>query len=274
MKKFYFLIAVAIVAAMVVSCRNNKSSKKAQTPEANQEVVDATKAVLSDEVLAGLEELANHFMADNSYIDIQGHFSKGLTKEQKMVKPDWLLDPSKANEMVTKLQKVNALAVFIVDRSFMGIFELPTEDTKAAIAKLAAELNHPFSADDAEKTSISELTARTYQKCKERGELGYFWQFAFACQNELMFAISRNPEAFLNSITEEQYTKFFNRYDDCVKAAAALAPYDKEIAKALDICKGEGNFIDDASFRTLADAKKSFILKKDIFEARRMALLK
>lgn len=261
-----------ILAVLVVSCKDKKSSQQEESKETEDAVIDAAKDVLTDDVLALLDEYADDFIAN--FVDIQPVFAANLTSEEKMVKPDWFLEPAKVNELVTKSQKVNALAILLCDRPIMESLGVPTQDYDKVIGKLLSELNNPFDFSDVQNMSIAEKIQKNFQVCKERGETQYVWNFALAAQNELMFIISRNPSAFLDNITEEDYQKVYRRYDNCIKAAVALAPYDKEIAKALEICKDEENFIDDSLFHTLADAKKSFVTKKATFEARRNNLLK
>ena len=272
MKKVYFIISLMALTVLVISCKNKKTSQQAKTVETEEAVIDAAKAVLTDEVLALLDEYADDFIAN--FVDIQPVFSANLTPDEKLVKPDWFLDPAKVNELVTKSQKVNALAILLCDRPIMESLGVPTQEYDKVIGKLISELNNPFNFDDVQNMSIGEKIQKNFQICKERGETQYVWNFALAAQNELMFIISRNPKAFLDNITEEDYQKVYRRYENCVKAAAALAPYDKDIAQALEICMDEDNFIDDALFHTLDDAKASFVTKKTTFESRRNNLLK
>ena len=272
MKKLSFVIAVMILAVLAVSCKNKKSSKQAETVKSEETVVDAAKAVLADDVLALLNEYAEDFIAN--FVDIQPVFNANLTPDEKLVRPDWFLDPAQLNELVTKSQKVNALAILLVDRPIMEYLGTPTQEYDKVIGRLISELNNPFDFDAVQNMSIAEKIQKNFQVCKERGETQYVWNFALAAQNELMFIISRNPNAFLDNITEEDYQKVYKRYYNCVRAAAALAPYDQDIAQALEICKDEENFIDNALFQTLDDAKVSFVTKKATFESRRNALLR
>ena len=272
MKKISIIIALMVLAVLVVSCKCQKSSEKTETVKSEVAVVDATKAVLADDVLALLNDYAEDFIAN--FVEIHPVFTANLTEDEKLVKPDWFLDPAQLNELVTKSQKVNALAILLVDRPIMENLGIPTQEHDKIIGKLLSELNNPFNFDDVQNMSIAEKIQKNFEICKERGETQYVWNFALAAQNELMFIISRNPKAFLNNITEEDYQKVYKRYYNCVQAAVALAPYDKEIAQALEICKDEENFIDDALFHTLEDAKVSFVTKKATFESRRNALLK
>ncbi len=272
MKKMYFIFALMIMAVLVVSCKDKKSSQQEESKEKEEAVIETAKVVLADDVVALLDEYADEFIAN--FIDVQPVFTANLTPEEKLVKPDWFLDPAKVNELVTKSQKVNALAILLCDRPIMESLGIPTKEYDKSIGRLLVELNNPFNFSEVQNMSIGEKIQKNFQICKERGETQYVWNFALAAQNELMFIISRNPSAFLDNITEEDYQKLYKRYQNCIKAAVALAPYDKDIAQALEICKDKENFIDDALFHTLADAKKSFVTKKATFESRRKNLLK
>lgn len=271
MKKAYLYVAVMGLGILACSCKNDSTSNQADSVATEDIADNAARVVLPDDVNNVLDECADDFIAN--FIDIQPVFNSNLTKDEKKVKPDWFLDPSKLNELVTKSQKINALAILLCDRPIMEYLGVSTQESDKVIGKLLADLNNPFDFDDVQNMSIGEKIQKNFQICKERGETQYVWNFALAAQNELMFIISRNPQAFLNNISEAEYQKMYRRYADCLKAAAALAPYDQDIAQTLKICMDKDYYIDDALFHTLDDAKVAFVSQKATFEARRNALL-
>ena len=117
MKRISIIIALMVLAVLAVSCKCQKSSEKTETVKSEEAVVDATKAVLADDVLTLLNDYAEDFIAN--FVEIHPVFTANLTPEEKLVRPDWFLDPAKLNELVTKSQKVNALAILLVDRPIM-----------------------------------------------------------------------------------------------------------------------------------------------------------
>jgi len=228
-RTFQFLALVAISSAMMVSCKNNK------TTEPTPEEIQAQKVALADSVLAQIDAFANNFIdASTRSFDF---VSFELTEEEKLVKPDYLLEPEDANKFVTKSQKVNALAIYIVDLPIRKMYDMPMDETKGVIAKLAAELNHPLTPDDVFDfdVSMSEKVKKEYEVCKERGELAYFWQFHNAILIEIAYVIGQNPELFFSKITEEQWQAFMKRTNEENYAMRELAKYDEEMADVLEI---------------------------------------
>ncbi len=97
-----------MIAGISISCKNNKN---AENNEATAEVVEAAKTILADDVLATIDEFVQTYVNEAGKIDVAAVISSSLTEEEKLIKPDYLLEAAQANELVTKSQKVNALAV-------------------------------------------------------------------------------------------------------------------------------------------------------------------
>jgi len=237
MKKSYVLIALAVVAALsMVGCKNN--NKKAQSQEAvqepTQEEVQKMKQALTDTVLAQIDAFAEEYItASGNSFTFRG---LELTEDEKLNKPDYLLDPSVANNLVTKTQKVNALAFYLVDYGVRMLYDMPTEEAKEAITKLAMDVNYPIDTDHMQVgNNLAEVTKSHYEKCKERGELALFWQFHNAMIKETYYIIVQNPELFFSKITEEQWQQYIKRTNEKNEALRKLAKYDEEMAAVLDI---------------------------------------
>ena len=275
MKNYYIFIALAMVAAMSVSC---KSNKKAESNEANEEVVEAAKTILADDVLATIDEIAESFKNEENIVDVPSIISSSLTEQEKLIKPDYLLDPAQASEMISKSQKVNALAIYITERTIRKAFEMPIEETDEAIAHLSAEVDLPHPFDDYDNLTRSERFSKFYNACVERGDVAFFWQFSFALQQELVFLIAQNPDPFFRSISDEQLFSFHERFASCLHAVSELAKYDEEIALAVKIFQENDAIPDDKDadiiYSSVENAKKHIIEAKDVFAVRRTNLLK
>ena len=277
MKKYYLFIALAMVAAITVSCKSNKTEKEAS--EATEEVVEAAKTILADDVLATLDEIAKPFINDAGKVEAYRIIADNLTPEEKLVKPDYLMDPSEVDTMMTKSQKVNALAVLVIERFIRQAYDMPVEKSEAAIAHLVADLDIPNVNNGENKDlSIAEKAAENYRLFKERGDLPLFWQFQFALVNESAYLISQNPDPFFRNLTEEQYETFNSRICSCYAAIKELAKYDEEVAAAYKVSQGTltVSTLEDAenAFSSLATAKQTIIDSKELIAARRAALLK
>ena len=277
MKKYYLFIALAMVAAMTVSCKSNKKAKEAS--EATEEVVEAAKTILADDVLATLDEIAKPFIDDAGKVEAYRIIADNLTPEEKMVKPDYLMDPSEVDNMITKSQKVNALAVLVIERFIRQAYDMPVEKSEAAIAHLVADLDIPnVNNGENNDLSIAEKAAENYRLFKERGDLPLFWQFQFALINESAYLISQNPDPFFRNLTEEQYETFNGRIFSCYAAVEELAKYDEEVAASLKVFQDNMTVSTQEEaekvYSSLATAKQAIINSKDVIAARRAALLK
>ena len=277
MKKYYLFIALAMVAAMSVSCKNNNKKAK-EAADATAEVVEAAKTILADDVLATLDEIAKSFIDDAGKVEAHKIIAANLTPEERMVKPDYLLDPKDVNSMVTKSQKLNALAILMMERDIRKAYEMPIDKVDETMTRLMAELNHPNSFENNFKMSIPEKVAETYRQYKERGDLASFWQFSFAFVNEMAYLVSQNPYPFFRNLTEKQFAIFNSRFFSCYAAVKELAKYDEQVAEVLKIFE-ENRCVDTyeesvKAFGSLASAKQTIIDTKDVIAARRSNLLK
>ena len=265
-----------MVAAMTVSCKNNKKAEKATN--ATAEVVETAKIILADDVVATLDEIAKPILESSGSAAPESIIASALTEEEKLIKPDYLLEASQANEMVTKSQKLNALAILFVERPIRIAYGMPTEETDKVIAHLAAEVNDPISFDDEMNLTPAEKTKMAYEAHKERGDIADFWQYNFAIQIEISYLISKNTDAFFRNITNEQYDLFTSRYRSSRSAVRVLAEYDEDLASILefhDANRAAGSDEEsDVLFATKESAKQHMVAYKDIFVARRANLLK
>jgi len=276
MKTKIILIALAILAALsMVSCKNN--NKKTQSQELSQEEVQEMKQALTDSVLTYIDGCVEKLCdATSKSFRIQ---TMKLTDAEKSVKPDYLLDPTVAETLVTKEQKVNALAIYSIELGIRKIYDMPQEETKAAIAKLAVEVNHPIDIDflTNDTTTTAEKIKREYEICKERGDLAYFWQFQYAIVSEMSYVVSSNPEIFFSKITEEQWQEFISRFWTIVNTVEKLADYDDDLSQLWKFRNKYNTQSSDEQTKlvnqTKETAKQFRIANKDKYIARRNALL-
>jgi len=273
MKKTHLLIALAMIAALpMVSCKNN--NKKAQEPTAEE--IQAKKLALADSVLADIDEFEKIYAdaTDQSFRIL----SMELTDAEKSVKPDYLLDPALADTFLTRSQKINALAIYLTDWSVLELYEMPDEDTKNAIAKLAAEINFPVDVDFVTSNEpVSEKIKKIYEACKNSGDLALFWQFEYMIVSEVSYVLSCNPDLYLSRITEEQWQAFNARKKARRDAVNELAKYDEEMAKLVEVRKeskvSSSDEERDAKNQSIQTAKEFYKTHKDKYAAKRNAFL-
>lgn len=277
MKKSYLLIALAVVATMTVSCKNS-NSKKSEKQGETKDIVAVAKVILADDVLATIDQLAETYITSAEPGDILSQVVSDLNDKEKLLKPDYLLDPAETYNLLTRKQKINALGTMLPERIVREAYDLPMDEFKAAAARLMADVNFPISMDMVNKEiPFSERVKKAYEVCKERGDLSYFWQFEFAVINSTFYLISRNPDLFLRNVTEEQYLAFDKRFRSLRSALLELAKYDEEIAGVVEMHdkhKSAGNDELDERYGTFEGFKQQIVDKKDIYAAVRNEMLK
>lgn len=266
MKKIYALITIATAFAfLMTSCQGDEQKTSTQ----NNIKKSIQEQTLADSVITKLEKIATKYIKNTDSTPLQS-FAK-LTNEDKMVKPDYLLDPAEASKFITKKQKVNGLAIYSVDYFIRQIFDMPLNETKEAIAKLAAEVNHPI---DFETTInwgenlSTEKVKKLYNLCKERGELTYFWQYENAVIREIDYLLAKNPN-FFGKLSEKEWQAHLAQWATIKEALGTLAEYDDEMKQAAELANiNNDKDMDDETFisKFFADIKTATeTYKQDIF---------
>ena len=123
MKKLSVL-AIAFVAIAFAAC----GGKKTQAPEQAQEEksfeqtqIEASIKMHLDSISAQLSELPQlPFLTE-------GEGGLTLTKEEKQVKPDYLLSATVADEATTLAEKYRILSALNIDKKIAAIYEMPVE---------------------------------------------------------------------------------------------------------------------------------------------------
>jgi len=231
MKKSFIIIAIAMVASLsMVSCKN--SNRKAQGPTDKE--IQEMKLVLADSVLSIVDEIAEKYISISDTADLLKYIT--LSESEKMVKPDYLLDPSEVNNFFTKEQKINALGIYYTDYFVLKLYEMPTDATLEAMNKLVADLDFPFEKDFMSKhESASEVLKEEYRLFKERDEIGYFWQLVNSTLSETDYIISQDPELFYNYIPYEANVANNNQWVYFLNVIKQLAQYDEDIKAVYDL---------------------------------------
>lgn len=238
--------------------------------------VEERKAALASSVLAQIDSLYSLYQ---NALDQSFDLSKfELTEKEKLLKPQYLLNLSASNNFVTQSQKVNALAIYVVERDIKKIYGMPLEDTKQTIAKLAAELNHTVDIEYLwSDVPVSEKLKREYEVCKEGGDLASFWQFQFAILAETQYILAQNPELFFGRISDEQYQAFHESVVNGMDVIMELAKYDEEMAALKSFIDQNNIWPANKEYQSTLGTKelriKYFIANKDNINARRNALL-
>ncbi|MBP5210373.1 MAG: hypothetical protein J6Z27_00850 [Bacteroidales bacterium] len=193
---FILLVAVALVA--LPSCKN-QSKASGETPD----YTPGSEQVLTDELKANMENLILSIKHAKPVLPmIQKNSSKvSLTEKEKMVKPNFLLDPTKTNSMVTLTQKYRLLSMLDVDRTIAKLYDMPIDNYTATITKLLAEINDPALKEYFDRLPVEEnvndafndMIAAAYRS----GRASLYWEGFAAGMIESLYITTRDLDKFM-----------------------------------------------------------------------------
>ncbi|MCQ2168586.1 MAG: hypothetical protein MJY69_08010 [Bacteroidales bacterium] len=205
MKKYAVaLLALAIVA--MPSCKNqNKKSEGTETKEISQK-----EALLQEDLKINVENLVESAKKIKSvpFAKTLPDGTVALTDKEKMVKPDYLLEASVANNLVTLSQKYRTVAMLTADKIVADLYEMPTTEYKTAISKLIIDLGDDAVKDFADTNwedkgesdaAIGKLVDAEYAA----GRSNFFWEATTAFLVEQLYVITRNIDKFMPMFTDE-----------------------------------------------------------------------
>ena len=156
MKKLSVL-AIAFAAVVFAACGGQKNAQ-------NTEEADSLKSFEQQQIEASIKMHIDSIAADLGKLKQLPFVQEGnggitLTKEEKQVKPDYLLNANVAEEATTLAEKYRIMSALNVDRKIAALYEMPTEDYDKAITKLIADINDPsFKAIDDANTLFETST--------------------------------------------------------------------------------------------------------------------
>ena len=226
MKKLSVL-TIALAALLFAACGGNKS---AQTGEN----ADSTKSFEQEQIEAAIKMHFDSIAAEMSTMQKLPFLQEGedgvqLTKEEKQVKPDYLISADAADEATTLAEKYRILSALNVDKKIAAMYEMPTEDYDKAVTKLIADINDPsFKAID-DANTLYETSQTLYDAMNENGRINYFWQMAAAALVEEIYVVNKNSEKFLANFTDDNAANITYRIVLILDAVQNLSKYDKDI---------------------------------------------
>ena len=220
------VFAIAFAAFAFAACTGQKSNQNTDTADSlksfEQEQIEASIKVQIDSISAELGKLQQlPFLQENN-----GGLT--LTKEEKQVKPEYLLDANVIEEASTLAEKYRILSALSVDKSIAKLYEMPTEDYEAAITKLAADIDDPSFKVLDDTSTIYETGQKLYDAMNENGRINYFWQLVASSLVEEIYVISQNTEKFITAFDDDSAANVTFRIVLLSDAVSRLAEYDPE----------------------------------------------
>jgi hypothetical protein len=266
MKKLSVL-AIAFVAIAFAACGGKKTqaSEEADTLKSfEQQQIEASIKMHFDSIASEVGKLPQLPFVQ------EGNNGLTLTKEEKQVKPEYLLAPNTADETTTLAEKYRMLSALTVDKNIATLYEMPTEDYEKAIAKLAADINDPSFKSIENANGIYETSSTLYDAMNENGRINYFWQVAAASLIEQMYCASKNSDKFLTAFDDDAAANTTFRIVLILDALNRLSEYDpdiKPVAEALAT-------LDTLNATTVDELKSQLQEAKEQIDAARKSLVK
>ena len=267
MKKFSIL-AIAFAAVVFAACGGKKSAQAEEGTDSlksfEQQQIEASIKMHFDSIASELGKLKQLPFLQT------GDEGVALTKEEKQVKPDYLLNAAVADEATTLAEKYRILSALNVDKKIASLYEMPTEDYDKAISKLIADINDPSFKVIEDTNTLFETSTTLYDAMNENGRINYFWQMASAALIEQLFVINQNSDKFLSNFTDDAAANVTFRIILVLDAINRLSQYDPEIKPVAEALAP----LDVLNATTVNELKEQIAKAKDQIITARKALVK
>lgn len=267
MKKLSFL-AIAFAVIALAACGGKKSAQADEATDSlksfEQQQIEASIKMHMDSIASELGKLKSLPFLN------EGKDGITLTKQEKQVKPDYLLPANVAEEATTLTEKYRIMSALSVDKKIAALYEMPTEDYEKAITKLAADINDPSFKAIEDAGTIFETTSVLYDEMEKNGRINYFWQLASAALVEQLYVCNQNADKFLSSFNDEAAANVTFRIVLVLDAVNRLAQYDPDIEPVAQAIAP----LNALNATSVAEMKEQMAKMKDQINAARKALVK
>lgn len=233
MKKYIFLSAMACLCA----CTGNKNNNDASLTEA--EVIE-----LEETVVNHLDSLAN-ILCDStqlaSYYSLLEPSSIELTDDQKLVKPDYLIENKDIESLVTLSEKYRAHAIAMVDSRVTKLYGMDnSSEFVSLIERLEAEIADKAISDMAANNHrdvfMPETYVQFYENMKEAKRLPYFYESTTAMVVETLYILSKTDDTLVSQLSDDQsqaLVRHLNVVTDAIDVLSQTNPHMKRPAEQL-----------------------------------------
>ena len=221
------VFAIVIAAIAFAACGGKKSAQAVEEADTlksfEQQQIEASIKMHFDSIAAEISKLKQLPFVQ------EGNGGITLTKEEKQVKPDYLLAPAVADNATTLAEKYRILSALNVDQKIAALYEMPTEEYDKAITKLAADINDPSFKAVEDTNTLFETSTALYDAMNENGRINYFWQMASAALVEQLYLTNQNADKFLTAFDDEAAANVTFRIVLILDAVDRLSEYDPDI---------------------------------------------
>lgn len=228
MKKITF-IAAAAAAIVLASCGGGKQAET--TPETNDSIT-FEQSQIEEKIMTELDSIADIY---TKLAPVEGVFANGsiqLSEDEAKVKPTYLYDIKQLDNLQLISQKYRALGILSVDAQVAELYKMDTDAYKAAIAKLATDVNDPAIKYNEKPTAEDVKAIHTAEK--ENGRINLFWEAAAAGIVENLFVLSQNIDKFLPAFNDQSASDMTYHIALLKLSLDDLATYDTNIKELVE----------------------------------------
>lgn len=262
------VFAVAFAAIVLASCGGNKSTQNVEETDSlksfEQEQIEASIKMHLDSLAAELGKLKKLPVATTDEGGIV------LSKEEKQVKPDFLLDPAIAENATTLAEKYRVLTALQVDKEIAKLYDMSTDDYDKAITKLLADINDPSFKAIEDEGSLYEATETLYNAMNANGRINYFWQMAATSLVEQLFITAQKSDDLIAAFNDDAAANSTFRVVLLKDAINRLTEYDPDIIPVAEAIEP----LDVLNATSVDELKAQLAEAKEKLAASRAALLK
>lgn len=263
MKKLTF-IAAAAAAMVLASC----GGKKAEADKTQNDTVSFEQSQIEQKIMVELDSIANIY---TNLPAVEGVFSNGkiaLSDDEIKAKPTYLMDTKSIDNLSLLSQKYRAIGVLSVDAKIAELYKMDLDAYKAAIAKLATDINDP-SIKYSDKFTAEDFKAR-YTTAKDNGRVNFFWETATAAVIEELYVISQNTDKFLPAFDDKAASDLTYHIALLKLSLDDLGDYDKNIKSLAEILAP----LNELNAINVAQLKEQLAKTKPQIETARAQILK
>lgn len=140
-----------------------------------------------------------------------------LSDKGKKVKPSYLCDPSVVNTLTTLDQKYRGLAVFLCDANIASMYNMPTDEYKRAIGKLAAAIDLGNIPDP--------FDINAFNNGMDYRQATLYWTYCAAFCIESTFILTQNIDTFMPYFDDRLAAQVSQRFNIVEDAITTLIPH-------------------------------------------------
>lgn len=208
--KYGRIIFIALFALISFAC----SGFNSQAPQTK------TEQRLTAKLVEKLDSLAATFKSLDAFTILEKDSKGGikLSDKEKKVKPNYLLNPSIAEELTTLQQKYYGMAMLLCDAQVALRYDMPVNDYKEYIAKLAISANIDNIPDPLDIHAINTNM--------DTRQATLYWSYCAAFCVEFTYILTQNIEKFIVFFDDKSAAQVSKRLNLVEDAVSALMPYE------------------------------------------------